>query len=323
MTKQDSGLNIWSDYRFALSLLLALVLMRAAEAPTSAQPAPAYQLFARTNLVAWCIVPFDAKQRGPAERAEMVARLGLGKVAYDWREQHVPTFEQEILEYRKLGLEYFAFWDLHDKAFELFEKHGLHPQIWLTAPSPEAPTRGDQIRKAAAQLLPVVERTRRAGCRLGLYNHGGWGGEPENLVAVCYYLRQHHDAAHVGIVYNFHHGHDHINDFARSFERMKPYLLCLNINGMIANGDKQGKLILTLAQGDKELAMLRVVEQSGWRGPVGILCHRDDADAGLVLKDNLDGLEWLKRELAKPGSGGPKPAQRAPPGSPPKANQAG
>jgi hypothetical protein len=96
---------------------------------------------------------------------------------------------------------------------------------------------------------------------------------------------------------------------------MKPYLLCLNINGMITNGDKQGKLILTLAQGDKELAMLRVVEQSGWHGPIGILCHRDDADAGLVLADNLDGLEWLKKELAKPGTGGPKPMQRAPPGS--------
>jgi hypothetical protein len=93
---------------------------------------------------------------------------------------------------------------------------------------------------------------------------------------------------------------------------MKPYLLCLNINGMVRDGDKQGKLILTLARGDQELAMLRAVQQSGWQGPVGILCHRDDADAGLVLADNLDGLEWLGKELAKPGSGGPKPARRAP-----------
>ena len=166
-------------------LLLALACIATPAASAFAQPIPDYQLFARTNLVAWCIVPFDAKQRGPAERAEMVAKLGLRKVAYDWREQHVPTFEQEILEYRKHGLEYFAFWDIHDKAFELFEKYGLHPQIWLMAPGPEAPTRAEQIRKAAEQLSPVVERTRRAGCKLGLYNHGGWGGEPENLVAVC------------------------------------------------------------------------------------------------------------------------------------------
>ena len=32
-------------------------------------------LFARTNLAAWCIVPFDAKKRGPEERAAMLERL--------------------------------------------------------------------------------------------------------------------------------------------------------------------------------------------------------------------------------------------------------
>ena len=50
------------------------------------------------NLVAWCIVPFDAKNRSPAERAEMVKRLGLRRVAYDWRAKHVPTFEEEKVE---------------------------------------------------------------------------------------------------------------------------------------------------------------------------------------------------------------------------------
>jgi hypothetical protein len=39
----------------------------------------------------------------------MLKRLGLKRVAYDWRQKHVPTFEQEILEYAKVGLEYFAF----------------------------------------------------------------------------------------------------------------------------------------------------------------------------------------------------------------------
>src|SRR6188508_1577077 len=67
-------------------------------------------LFDRKNIVAWCIVPFDSVKRGPAERAQMVAELGLAKIAYDWRAEHVPQFEQEITEYRKHGLEFFAFW---------------------------------------------------------------------------------------------------------------------------------------------------------------------------------------------------------------------
>ena len=157
-----------------------------------AQPSRAadYQLFARTNLVAWCIVPFDAKKRGPAERAEMVAKLGFTKVAYDWRAEHVATFEQEILEYQKHKLEYFAFWSQHDEAYRLFAKHGLHPQIWVMMSSPAAPTNAERVRLAAAQLLPVVERTRKAGCPLTIYNHGGWAGEPENMIAVAKLLRQ-------------------------------------------------------------------------------------------------------------------------------------
>ena len=40
--------------------------------------------FHRDQLVAWCIVPFDAKQRGPEARAIMVRGLGMTRVAYDW-----------------------------------------------------------------------------------------------------------------------------------------------------------------------------------------------------------------------------------------------
>tara|TARA_R110002020_G_scaffold234496_1_gene446536 strand:- start:123 stop:305 length:183 start_codon:yes stop_codon:yes gene_type:complete len=59
------------------------------------------------------------------------------------------------------------------------------------------------------------------GCKLGLYNKGGWGGEPENLVTVCQRLRElGHDQ--VGIVYHFHHGHGHIEDWAESLKRMLP-----------------------------------------------------------------------------------------------------
>lgn len=242
----------------------------------------------------------------------MLTRLGFSRVAYDWRDQHVPTFEPEFLEYKKRGIELVAFWSTHESAFDLFTKYDLHPQIWVIAPSPNGTNDHARVQAAAAELLPVAKRAQKAGCALGLYNHGGWGGEPANLVAVCEYLRGHHGATNVGIVYNFHHGQEHIDDFAPSFARMKPYLLCLNINGMVRDADAQGKKILALGQGDAELPMLRLVQQSDWRGPIGILCHRTDADAELVLADNLAGLERLKKELAQPGTGGPKPALRAP-----------
>ncbi len=44
---------------------------------------------------------------------------------------------------------------------------------------------------------------------MGLYNHGGWFGEPENQIAIIEHLKM----SNVGIVYNLHHGHDHVERF--------------------------------------------------------------------------------------------------------------
>ena len=134
--------------------------------------------FRTEELVAWCIVPFDAKKRGPAARTEMLAEIGLKRCAYDWRAEHVPTFEEEILHYKKHGVEYFAFWGEHEAAFSLFKKHGLTPQIWNTLPSPKTGTQEEQVAAAVTAMTPLAIKTARMGCQLGLYNHGGWGGEP-------------------------------------------------------------------------------------------------------------------------------------------------
>ena len=256
----------------------------------------ATSVLAKDNLVAWCIVPFDASKRGPKERAEMLQRLGIKKVAYDWRQEHVPTFEEEILEYKKRGLEYFAFWSWHPDMSPLVKKHGIKPQIWITNRSPNAETQEAKVEAAAKQLMPLVDQARKLGCRLGLYNHGGWGGEPRNMVAVCWWLQKNAEADHVGIVYNFHHGHGHIADFADSLEAMKPYLLCLNLNGM---NDGANPKILPIGQGQHEKSMIQAVLDSGYQGPIGILDHRGAIDAEKSLSENLEGLQKLLAELGE------------------------
>lgn len=262
---------------------------------------------AKENLVAWCVVPFDAQQRGPEARAKMLQGLGLRRCAYDWREPHVKEFEEEILQYKKHGIEFFAFWAGHEAAYALFQKYDLHPQIWRTAPSPAAESQEARVRAAADAFEPLAKRGATLGCQVGLYNHGGWGGEPENLVAVCEALRE-RGYDNVGIVYNWHHGHDRIEDWKAALKAMQPYLLCLNLNGMNPQAEPK---ILSLAQGQHEEAMLRVLLESGYEGPVGILDHQSHLDTEAVLRDNLAGLEWLTKELAQPGSGGAKPAVTA------------
>ena len=267
---------------------------------------PALANFAKSELVAWCIVPFDAKQRGPAERAAMVKRLGLRRVAYDWRAQHVPTFEQEILEYQKRGIEYFAFWGWHDEMEKLIEKHSIKPQIWQTSKTIEKGSDAEKIAEAVKRLMPIVEKTRRLGLRLGLYNHGGWAGEPDSLVAICERLKREANADHIGIVYNFHHGHSHIKDFGKAVQRMKPYLLCVNLNGMheLANIDdpRDANKIAPIGEGLYEQAMINRLIECGYTGPIGIIGHRKDKDVEEVLRKNMEGLDGIiDRRVANKG----------------------
>ena len=255
----------------------------------------AADLFDKPNLAAWCIVPFDAAKRSPEARAEMVAKMGLKKVAYDWRQEHVAEFEREILAYQKHGIEFFAFWGVHDEALRLFEKNKLHPQLWIMMKG-TGDTQDAQIKSAAEGLLPILAKAKTIGSQVGIYNHGGWGGEPENMVAVCDYLKKNHAADNIGIVYNLHHGHSHLDRLPKAIEAMKPHLLCLNLNGMDIAGDTKGRKILPLGVGTQDVKVLRQIRASGYSGPIGILNHTNEDAEGRLL-DNLDGLKWLVPQL--------------------------
>ncbi len=76
-------------------LYFAFVLSQAPQTTFAAEPL-SKGLFGRKNLVAWCIVPFDSKKRGPEERAAMLEKLGFTHFAYDYRAEHIPTFDAEI-----------------------------------------------------------------------------------------------------------------------------------------------------------------------------------------------------------------------------------
>jgi len=77
---------------------------------------------------------------------------------------------------------------------------------------------------------------------------------------------------------------------------MKPYLLCLNLNGM--NDNAQPK-ILSIGQGRHDVALLKIIKESGYHGPIGILDHRGDVDAEQSLKENLDGLKKVLEQLGE------------------------
>ncbi len=259
-------------------------------------------IFARTNLVAWCIVPFDAKKRGPEERAQMLKRLGLRRMAYDWRAEHIPTFDAEVEACQRHGIELTAWWfpgvlDQDARTIlGVIEKHKVKTQLWVSGGGEPTKTPEEQAQRIAsevARIRPIAEAAARLGCSVGLYNHGGWFGEPENQIEIIRSL----GLKNVGLIYNLHHGHSHLARFPELFRLMKPYLYAINLNGMVVDGDKSGKKIMYLGEGDQELSLLKTIRESGWNGAVGIIDHRPETDSEETLGRNLRGLDSLRPQL--------------------------
>ncbi len=290
--------------------------------PAARAQSPADRLFARENLVAWCIVPFDSKKRSPEDRAAMLERLGFKQFAYDWRAEHIPTFDAEIEALKRHGVGLDAFWvapgELNRESqtiLDVLKRHGVKADLWALldlGPDKVHRTRAgasEDVAAAASKLKRLAEAAKAIGCRVALYNHGGWFGEPENQVAIIERLKA-QGVDNVGIVYNLHHGHAHIDRLPALLAAIKPYVWTINLNGMDRDGEAKGRKILPLGQGECDLSVLQTIVDSGYRGPIGILGHTMD-DAEARLQDNLDGLDWLVPQLeGKPA--GPRPSPRTP-----------
>ena len=266
----------------------------------------AESIFVKDNITPWCIVPFDAKNRTPQERAEMLQRLSFKTFAYDWRDVHISTFDEEVAELRKSGIQMTAFWwvgglpkraeDIYESEkgrlqMDFFKRNNLKLEVWvtLTEPDEEVNSKQEKYELAASYVDILAQELGKIGCRMSLYNHGGWGGEPVNMVEVIKRVK----SKNTGLVYNFHHGHKHLDDMPEAFEMMVPYLTCVNLNGMNRDGPK----ILPLGEGEVDLWILKIIRDSGYKGPIGILGHVTDEDVEIVLKRNLDGLRSLLVKL--------------------------
>lgn len=261
-------------------------------------------LFRKDNLLAWCIVLFDVTQRDSKQRVAMLQRLGIGALAYDWRDEHLPLFDEELRQLRDHEIELSAFWlagsapkdadaaraDRHIRAvLDFVERNGLQIEVWKTCGGPHIEELADleeRLDTAVAEVSVLADLFADLGCTYGLYNHGGWGGLPQTMIDIAKRTEE------TGIVYNFHHGHEHLAQMPADFNAMVPHLLCVNLNGMAVDGEK----ILPLGDGDNDLALLNLVVDSDYSGPVGLLDHRPEMDAEESLRQNLDGLQRLLAE---------------------------
>src|SRR3954470_20396837 len=144
---------------------------------------------------------------------------------------------------------------------ELFKRHNVHPQLWVMGggePTKSPEEQKKRVEEGAARIRAIAEAAAPLGCKVALYNHGAWFGEPENQIEVIQRLAR-DGVTNVGIVYNLHHGHEHLARFPELLGKMKPYLLALNLNGTKPGGDQAGEKILVLGQGTEDLRLLRLI----------------------------------------------------------------
>ncbi|MGF1584004.1 MAG: sugar phosphate isomerase/epimerase family protein [Bacteroidales bacterium] len=264
---------------------------------------PDRDIFSADNLVAWCIVPFDASERSPEERAAMLNDLGFKKMAWDWRMEHIDDLPREIEALGEYGIELSAIWlwidgsarhgllPHHEQIIDYVNDAGLKTTYWVSFSDDFFDFHGDEekVNEGVRVLGMVHDRIRQHGCKIALYNHMGWFGEPENQVRIIENLGR--DS--IGIVYNFHHAHHQIDNFAGNLEVMMPWLYTVNINGMRADGPR----ILDVGKGDMERDMIKTLIASGFDGTVGILGHTEGEDIKIVLERNLNGLKYLLEEM--------------------------
>ena len=252
------------------------------------------------NYFAWCIVPFDNQNRTPAQRMEMLKALGFQSYAYDWREKHLAEMRDEFDLAQQNSIHVNAVWmwiDVADsvshlstnneKILEILNETGLKTQLWMGISEPyfEGLSEDESMTKAVAMVSYLSDRAESLGCKVGLYNHGGWFGDPINQVKLIKAM----PGKELGIIFNFHHAHELLDQFPALVDAMMPYLWAVNLNGMKVEGPK----ILPIGSGDREGDMIKMLKEKGFNGPFGILGHVDDADVKVILEKNLEGLRSL------------------------------
>lgn len=282
----------------SIALLSASLIFSTVHAQQSVKK----NLFAKNNLIAWCVVPFDKPERTPEQRAQMLNDLGINRLAYDWREKHVPTFDDELDALKKHNIMLQSFWYYsgphpeNDKNFaiiiDLLKRHKVKTQIWTMITGIERLDSMTQEQKVEAVSKPVryiAEKAAEAGSTVGLYNHGGWFGEPENQIAIIEQLK----LPNLGMVYNFSHSEEQIHRFPDFYPKILPHLYAINLTGL--QGGIPAKVV-PVGDGNIEFKMMDIIEKSSYKGPIGIINEDFAPDAKDGLKMNMEGLKKYLKE---------------------------
>ena len=87
----------------------------------------------------------------------MLSRLGFSKFAYDYRAEHIPTFEAELAALKRHQIELTAWWfpeQLNDEArgiLDVLKRHEIKTQLWVMGGGGPTNTEKERVRASEAR----------------------------------------------------------------------------------------------------------------------------------------------------------------------------
>lgn len=258
------------------------------------------------ELSPWCILGFDSLDRTPTERIAMLKEMGFTKYGYNRGKGVFDEMQEEFKLAKENGIDINAvFLWLNAKRDTIgklspanqdllnnLKKVDYKPTIWLSFSDNFFKDRSQDasVNYSIDMIQSIKTMADDIGCKLAIYNHHGWFGNPHHQVKI---LKTLNDPS-IGMVYNFHHAHEYVDEFPQVVKKMIPYLSYVNLNGV----KKEGPQILPIGEGDYELSMIQELLDQGYDGPWGILGHIKTDDVQKVLERNLHGLNLLHDKYA-------------------------
>lgn len=259
------------------------------------------------ELSPWCIIDFDLLKRTPKQRIAMLKEMGFNKYGYEKGKGNLSEMREEFQLAKENNIEITSLflWLNADRdsigklsasnqeLLRNLKNAEAKPTLWVSFSTNyfEKLNHEQSITLSVEMIRFIKLKADELGCKLALYNHHGWFGNPHNQVEILEKLNQ--DS--IAIVFNFHHAHQYVDEFPEIVKKIKPYLSYVNLSGV----KKEGPKILTIGEGDYEFEMIKQLLDAGYNGPWGILGHIENQDVQKVLDRNVEGLKVLNSKLKR------------------------
>jgi len=258
----------------------------------------------------------------------MLRAMGVTKIIWDWRDEHIDTFDAELDALRQNQIELSGIWTPSPMpAFEEPEypsrfgvvstriktliseaaRRGYTPDLWTQiafastgmTSTPSEHVHRAEVMRAADHLTGLVRLARGHGMCVVLTNHGGWAGEPRTLVDIVTELAR-RGLGNVGIGFRLQHAHHLIADLDHHIATMSEHLVAVMLSGADAGAELTGRVILPFGAGSRDRWITHALLESGWQGQLVVhAVGNDDSEARLL--DSLEGWEWaVDRFLRRP-----------------------